>query len=179
MRHEGPSREAEANIKETQWSQVRRPRGARAGLSAFPYLSPGPPPQSPERQQTEEVASGPPRTCWALRQCPDHSFSRRCAPPGGTPAAHLQGTEAAVQIVQPRGKDELLVGTTQDLERQDSRPNLQPSAPTHLLLPAPKGPGLSKPPWLCVQPRPVPWLRALGSCWVGLSGQRGMELGRS
>lgn len=53
----------------------------------------------------------------------------------GAPAAYLQGTEAAVQIVQPRGKDELLIGTTQDLERHGSQPNLQPSAPTHLLLP--------------------------------------------
>lgn len=60
----------------------------------------------------------------------------------GASAAYLQGTEAAVQIVQPRGKDELLIGTTQDLERHGSQPNLQPSAPTHL--------GSSEPRCICV-----------------------------
>ena len=53
------------------------------------------------------------------------------------PAPHLQGTEAAVQVVQPRGKDELLIGTTQDLERQDSHPDLHPLPRTQPLLPAP------------------------------------------
>lgn len=52
------------------------------------------------------------------------SPSACCMLPGGAPAPHLQSTEAAMQIVQSRGKDELLIGTTQDLERQDSQPDI-------------------------------------------------------
>lgn len=84
-----------------------------------------------------------------------------CVPPGGAPARYLQGTEAAVQIIQPRGKDELLIGPTQDLERQDTQLDLGSCALTHRVLPAPQGLSLSEPLWLLVQCLPDPWLRAL------------------
>lgn len=45
----------------------------------------------------------------------------------GYSVSHLQGAEAAVQIVQSRGEDELVIGSTQDLNRQGSEPD--PSAP--------------------------------------------------
>lgn len=40
-------------------------------------------------------------------------------------ASHLQGTEAAVQIVQSRSEDELFIGSTQDLERQEEHLSAQ------------------------------------------------------
>lgn len=92
-----------------------------------------------------------------------------------------------MEVVQPGGKDELLVGTTQHLEAQDSRPNLQASTPTHLLLPAPKGLGLRKPPWLCVQPAlspslgrhdPAGWGRVDNGerNWAGVEGWQVMPM---
>lgn len=106
--------------------------------------------------------------------------SPRPSAPGGAPAPHLQGTEAAVQIIQPGGKDELLIGTTQDLERQDSHPDLHPLRRTHPLLPAPKGLCSSESPWFLVQPLPTPGLeQALGARCAELSREwrsAGLEL---
>lgn len=60
-----------------------------------------------QHQQTVGVARAYLSTCWGLRQSP-----WCCVLPGDAPAPHLQGAEAAMQIVQSRGKDELPKGTS-------------------------------------------------------------------
>lgn len=125
-----------------------------------------PSPRSTRHQQTVGGGQQPCHNLLGLEAAPPTPYKTVClpwwcVPPGGAPARYLQGTEAAVQIIQPRGKDELLIGPTQDLERQDTQLDFGSCAMTHRVLPAPQGLSLSEPLWLLVQCLPDPWLRAL------------------